>query len=154
SQFETTLEALTLVSAKAIDDQYKFFLNLYGTSLPGGYPNADAAARAAAFGFAVGTDLANPGLNPTLISQLENALFLNAETINGDVTGAAVYKNNVAIGSQSKAAALQGSTPPPPSTTNVFLTTGVDNQTQGFSASAPLTPPLNGFVATANNTTF
>jgi len=156
SQFETTLEALTLVSAKAIDDQYKFFLNLYGTSLPGGYPNADAAARAAAFGFAVGTDLANPGLNPTLISQLENALFLNAETINGDVSGAAGYQTNVAIGQppQPKAAPLQGSKAPPPSTTNVFLTTGVDNQTQGFSASATLTPPLNGFVAMQNNTTF
>src|SRR5262249_54696600 len=159
SQFETTLSGLTLVSDAAIDAQYKFFLNLYGSnlpaSLPPSYPNADAAARAAAFGFAVGTDLANPALNPTLISQLENAKVLNAETINGDVTGAAGYQNNVAIGSQPKALPLQGSTtPPPPSPTNVFLTTGVDNQTQGFSTSATGTPPLNGFVATQNNTTF
>src|SRR5262249_25273675 len=88
-------------------------------------------------------------------SQLENAIFLNAETINGDVTGAAGYQNNVAIGSQPKALPLQGGTPtPPPSPTNVFLTTGVDNQTQGFSTNATGTPPLNGFVATQNNTTF
>jgi hypothetical protein len=159
AQFETTLEGLTLVSAAAIDAQYKFFLNLYGSnlpaSLPASYPNADAAARAVTFGFAVGTDLANPALNPTLISQLENAKVLNAETINGDVSGAAGYQNNVAIGSQPKALPLQGGTPtPPPSPTNVFLTTGVDNPTQGFSTSATGTPPLTGFVATANNTTF
>jgi hypothetical protein len=38
--------------------------------------------------------------------------------------------------------------------TNVFLTTGVDNATQGFSSSASGTPLLNGFTAILNNTTF
>jgi hypothetical protein len=115
SQFEITLSGLTLVSEAAIDAQYQFFVKLYGgapANLPAGYPNADAAARATTFGFAVGTDLANPALNPTLIGQLENAKVLNAETINGDVTGAAGYQNNVAIGSQPKALPLQGSTTP------------------------------------------
>src|SRR5262249_12353353 len=86
SQFESTLSALTNVSVAAIDAQYQFFVKLYGAApvnLPAGYPNADAAARAVTFGFAVGTDLANPTLNPTLIAQVENAKVLNAETING-----------------------------------------------------------------------
>src|SRR5262249_48458875 len=64
AQFETTLSSLTNVSVAAIDSQYQFFLKLYtpAPNLPGGYPNADAAARAVTFGFAVGTDLANPTL--------------------------------------------------------------------------------------------
>jgi len=111
AQFETTLSGLTNVSVAAIDAQYQFFVKLYGgapANLPAGYPNADAAARATTFGFAVGTDLANPTLNPTLISQIENAKVLNAETINGDVSGAAGYQNNVALGSQPIAPPLQG----------------------------------------------
>jgi hypothetical protein len=39
-------------------------------------------------------------------------------------------------------------------TTNVFLTTGVDNQTQGFAKDAAGTQPLNGFTALTNNNTF
>ena len=111
SQFESSLSGLTNVSVAAIDAQYQFFVKLYGgapANLPAGYPNADAAARATTFGFAVGTDLANPTLNPTLISQIENAQVLNAETINGDVAGAAGYQNNVSLGSQPIAPPLQG----------------------------------------------
>ena len=37
-------------------------------------------------------------------------------------------------------------------TTNVFLTTGVDSATSGFSNSSTGTPVLNGFTATLNNT--
>jgi hypothetical protein len=154
SQFESTLSGQTNVSLAAIDAQYQFFLKLYGAApanLPHGYPNADAAARAVTFGFAVGTDLANPTLNPTLISQIENAKVLNAETINGDVSGAAGYQNNVALGLQPTALPLQGTIF---TNTNVFLTTGVDNATQGFSLNASGTPSLNGFVAKVSNTTF
>jgi hypothetical protein len=39
-------------------------------------------------------------------------------------------------------------------TTNVFLTTGVDNQTQGFAKDAAGTQPLNGFTANVSNITF
>src|SRR5262249_6461335 len=113
SQFESTLSGLTNVTVAAIDAQYQFFVKLYGgapANLPAGYPNADAAARATTFGFAVGTDLANPALNPTLINHVENAKALNAQTINGDVSGTAGYQNNVALGSQPIAPPLQGFT--------------------------------------------
>jgi hypothetical protein len=153
SQFETTLTGLTNVSEAAIDAQYQFFVKLYGAApanLPAGYPNADAAARAVTFGFAVGTDLANPALNPTLIGQLENAKVLNAETINGDVSGAAGYQNNVAIGSQPKAAPLQGGGAP----TSLVLTPGADNLTatvakSTFVALPGANPPL-GVTNTLN----
>src|SRR5262249_23676898 len=68
------------------------------------------AARAVTFGFAVGTDLDNPTLNPTLITQIENAKALNALTINGDVSGAAGYQTNVALNLQPTAPPVQGST--------------------------------------------
>jgi hypothetical protein len=116
SQFESTLSGLTNVTVAAIDAQYQFFVKLYGAApanLPAGYPSADAAARAVTFGFAVGTDLANPALNPKLISQIENAKVLNAETINGDVSGAAGYQNNVPLGSQPTALPLQPVELPP-----------------------------------------
>src|SRR5262249_24324066 len=88
-----------------------------------------------------------------LMDQLENGKILNAETINGDVSGANGYQVGVALGALKTALPLQ-SGPTPPPTSNVFLTTGVDNPTQGFSTSATGTPLLNGFVATQNNTTF
>src|SRR5262249_32296603 len=66
TQFELSLSQLTNVTTKAIDAQYHFFFKLYGAApanLPAGYANADAAARAVTFGFAVGTDMDNPTLN-------------------------------------------------------------------------------------------
>jgi hypothetical protein len=116
AQFESSLSGLTNVSVAAIDAQYQFFVKLYGAApanLPAEYPNADAAARATTFGFAVGTDLANPTLNPTLTFQIENAKVLNAETINGDATGAAGYQNNVPLGLQPTALPLNPGPPPP-----------------------------------------
>ena len=112
AQFETSLSGLTNVTVAAIDAQYQFFVKLYGAApanLPAGYPNADAAARAATFGFAVGTDLANPTLNANLVSQVQNALTLNAETINGDVAGAAAFQPTAALGLQPPRIPLQGS---------------------------------------------
>ena len=96
--------------------RYQFFFKLYGAApanLPAGYPNADAAARAVTFGFAIGTDFANPTLNPTLISQTPNAKVLNVETINGDVAGASGYQPGVALGLQATALTLEGGTPLP-----------------------------------------
>jgi hypothetical protein len=138
SQFESTLSGLTNVTVAAIDAQYQFFVKLYGAApanLPAGYPNADAAARAVTFGFAIGTDFANPTLAPTIISQTQNAKVLNAQTINGDVAGASGYQPGVALGLQPTALPLQGSTAPPP---NVFN----------------FTPTVDTFTTSLANATF
>jgi hypothetical protein len=115
SQFETSLSALTNVGVMQIDAQYQFFVKLYGAApanLPAGYANADAAARATTFGFAVGTDMDNPTLNPALIAEVENAKVLNALTINGDVAGASGYQTFKALALQPIAPPLQGAAGP------------------------------------------
>jgi hypothetical protein len=150
SQFETSLSALTNVTVGAIDAQYQFFLKLYGAApanLPAGYANADAAARATTFGFAVGTDMDNPTLNPALIAEVENAKVLNALTINGDVAGASGYQTFKALALQPIAPPLQGAAGPP---TSLVLTVGVDTPTQGFTSGKGATATVAGqtFVAT------
>jgi hypothetical protein len=145
SQFETTLSGLTDVSVGAIDAQYQFFVKLYGApgNLPPGFPSADAAARAVTFGFAVGTDLADPTLNLTLFSQIENAKELNAETINGDVSDTAGYQNNVALGLQPTALPLQG----------VFtLTPGIDTITTSLKGAIFNALPAVSAFGTVSNT--
>jgi hypothetical protein len=145
SQFESTLSGFTNVSEAAIDAQYQFFVKLYGApgNLPAGYPSADAAARAVTFGFAVGTDLADPTLNPTLFSQIENAKELNAETINGDVSGTAGYQNNVALALQPTALPLQG----------VFtLTPGIDTITTSLKGAIFNALPALSAFGTVSNT--
>jgi hypothetical protein len=150
SQFETSLSQLTNVTVGAIDAQYQFFVKLYGAApvnLPAGYANADAAARAVTFGFAVGTDMDNPTLNPALIAEVENAKELNALTINGDVAGASGYQTNVALALQPIAPPLQGVAGPP---TSLVLTIGVDTPTMGFTTGKGATATVAGqtFVAT------
>src|SRR5262249_3817290 len=146
SQFETTLSGLTNVSVASIDAQYQFFVKLYGApgNLPAGYPSADAAARAVTFGFAVGTDLANPTLNPTLFSQIENAKELNAETINGDVSGTAGYQNKVTLGLQPTALPLQGAPP--------TLTPGIDTITTSLKGAIFNALPAVSAFGTVSNT--
>jgi hypothetical protein len=150
TQFETSLSQLTNVGVMQIDAQYQFFVKLYGAApvnLPGGYANADAAARAVTFGFAVGTDMDNPTLNPALIAEVENAKVLNALTINGDVAGASGYQTNKALFLQPIAPPLQGAAGPP---TSLVLTIGVDTPTQGFTTGKGATATVAGstFVAT------
>jgi hypothetical protein len=111
SDFFTTVSGLTNVNTAFLQAQYNGYVDLYNKALPAGYNNADDAARAATFGVAVGTDIANPTLNAKLISQVNNALILNAESLIGDVTGAAVYKAGIALASEPTALPLQGSPP-------------------------------------------
>jgi hypothetical protein len=123
SDFFTTVSGLTNVNTAFLQAQYNGYVDLYNKALPAGYNNADDAARAATFGVAVGTDIANPTLNAKLISQVNNALILNAESLIGDVTGAAVYKAGIALASEPTALPLQGT--PPGGTSSPVAVLGV-----------------------------
>src|SRR5262249_432104 len=127
--FFTTVTNLFMINNPGfLQTQYNSYLALYtpAGNLPPGYTSAADAARAAVFGIAAGQDLTQLTVNPMLIAQVENAKILNAETINGDVSGANGYQAGVALGALKTALPLQ-SGPTPPPTSNVFLTTGVDN---------------------------
>ena len=134
SDFFTTVSGLTKVNTAFLQAQYNGYVDLYNKALPAGYNNADDAARAATFGVAVGTDIANPTLNPTLISQVNNALILNAESLIGDVTGTAVYKAGIALASEPPALPLQGT--PPGGTSSPVALLGV----------SPVSPDLSHSV--------
>ena len=121
------------------------------------------AAYGAAFGDAVGVALLNPtpaNLQTVFSTQTpQTPTQFSPNTVKGLVANALIdvaegtYVTGVALGALPAHTPLQGEFTAA-ATTNVFLTTGVDNATQGFSTSSTGSPLLNGFTATTSNTTF
>jgi hypothetical protein len=171
--FVSAVATATGVNAGAIQVFVTNWTNFYSGVGSNAHPGltVQQAAYGAAFGDAIGVALLNPTsanlqtivstqtpqsptqFSPNTVKGLVANALINIAEDNANGTPGALYKTGVALGALQAHTPLQGEFTAIP-TTSVFLTTGVDNATQGFSTSPTGTPLLNGFTATANNTTF
>jgi len=168
AQFVSMISTQTGVGASFIQTFVTNWLNFYnGVGAPAVPPGLTAtqAAFGATAGDAMGAAVLAPaslGLPLTTVISTQTPQTptqFSPNTVKGQVANALIgnaegqYVTGVALGSLPAHTPLQGEFTTP-ATQNVFLTTGVDNATQGFSTSSTGSPLLNGFTATASNTTF
>ncbi len=157
SAFVSSVAALTGLNANAISGWVANWTAFYTANPPAHLGlTVTQAAYGAAFGDAIGTAL----LNPTPISPANMPAGLPASpqfsTIQNETynalkdNGEGTYVAGVAIGALPQETPLQGEA----GASGVFLTSGIDSPTSGFSFSPTGTPVLNGFTATAAKTVF
>ena len=145
-----------------------FFNGVGKAAVPAGF-TALQAAEGATFGDGIGASLLAPtsaNLQTTFSTNASGPNKFSPNTVSGVVANALIniaedtangtpgtlYKTGVSLASLPAHTPLFGEFVAAP-TTNVFLTTGIDNATNGFSTSSTGSPLLNGFTATASNTT-
>ena len=155
SAFVTAVANATGVNATAIQG----FLNnwtVFYTANPNARPGLSVtqAAYGATFGDSIGVALLNPTAAnlQTVVSTTPNVNAFTPNTIAGLVANALIdnaegtYKTGVSLAALPPHTPLQGEAGS--GANGVFLTTGIDSPTQGFSNSPTGTPLLNGFTAT------
>ena len=169
SQFISTLSTQTGVGANFIGTFVQNWLNFYNgvgaAAIPPGLTSLQAAEGAAA-GDTIGAALfatTAPGPLPltTVFSTQspQTPTQFSPNTVKGLVANALIdnaegtYVTGVSLTQLPAHTPLQGEFTTAP-VSSVFLTTGIDNATQGFSSSSTGSPLLNGFTATASGTSF
>ena len=157
--FAQTIQTQTGAAASTTVQEANFWISYYTTNgLPPGISNLApwVAGLAAAAGDAIGSAIVGNSKGTGFSQQLVfNALVDNAQVLGGvkNADGTPVtYQVGKPLTAQQVPVPLQASGGGG-GATNVFLTTGVDNATQGFSTSSTGSPLLNGFTATASNST-
>jgi hypothetical protein len=141
------------VNPMAIQDFLNNWIAFYSGAGSGVHPGLSVtqAAYGATFGDAIGVALLNP-TSANLQTVVSTTPFnpFSPNTIQGLVANALIdnaegaYKTGVALGALPPNIPLQGGGEGVP----LFLTTGIDSPTKGFSNSPTGKPLLNGFTAT------
>jgi hypothetical protein len=159
SQFVGAVATATGVNSTAIQQWVTNWTTFFQAN-PGAHVGLTVtqAAYGATLGNAIGVALLNPtSANlQTIVSTTPNVNQFIPNTIQGVVANALInvaegsYQVGVALGALPAHQFLQGEA----GSSGVFLTTGIDSPTSGFSNSPSGTPLLNGFTATNKGAVF